>query len=387
VAKKKREEISPIRDEMTLQQVMVSVNKKFGPQTIVLGSQRKDPPRIPVGIFSIDFSVGGGLPMWGSMCGWGPESGAKSFVGIKAMRSAGLLCWRCFQPKTYCKCSQKSLSMRSMYIAPEGILDREWVQACGVDPNSYMEAICDYGEQYIDVAEESLKADDCGLLIFDSLAALVPETMLEGSASDQFMGTQAAMIGRAVRKLKTRLLMEMKRGKPCTIFFINQMRKRLGVMYGDPETQSGGHAMMHEFSLLLRMVKKSLSKGREGKKGADDQYIDHERTKEQASRHSFSVRKEKVMTLSGVGEFVIVKEDMPGLLLKKGMVDDFNTLMNYAREYEVVVPDAKGWKYLSYKAEDQDKIKNVWRENPNEYLRCEQIIIQRAKERLSGNAK
>ncbi len=376
--------IKPIRDVKSLDQVMVDINKKFGPQTIVLGTKKKDPPRIPFGVFACDFATGGGMPIWGTTCGWGPESASKSFIGIKAMRSVSLLCWRCFQPKIYCKCSQKALSMRSIYLAPEGILDREWVTACGVDPNSYMEVVCDYGEQYIDVADEALRADDCGLLVLDSLAALVPEVMLEQSASDQFMGTQAAMIGRAVRKLKTKLLMEMKREKPCTIYFVNQMRKKLGVMFGSNETQSGGHAMMHEFSLLLRMGRRSLAKGKdkEGKTGSDNQYIDQARSKEQVSRHSFTIHKEKVATLSGVGEFVVVREDIPALFLKKGMVDDFSTLMHYAREYEVVMPDAKGWKYLTYKAETHDDIKKVWRENPSEYLRCEMEIIKRAKERL-----
>ena len=69
--------------------------------------------------------------------------------------------------------------------------------------------------------------------------------------------------------------------------------------------------------------------------------------------------------------------------LKKGMVDDYNTMMNMAREYEVVKQVGRGWEYFTYKAEGQEKIKQVWKANPSEYIRAEQEIIKRAKERLS----
>lgn len=387
--KKKSKDIDPLREDVSLDEVMGRINKKFGEKTMILGSQRpKDPPRLPFGVFLADFVTGGGIPIWQTVCGWGADSSGKTLLGIKAMRSAALMCWKCFHPKIYCKCpGKKALSMKSVYLGAEGMLDKIWAKDCGVDPESFIETNCDFGEQYIDVADESLKSQECGLIIFDSLAALVPEAEMEASASDQFIGKQASMIGRAVRRLKTRLLMEMKKDHPCTIYFINQMRSKIGVMFGSPDWMPGGWAMRHEFSLLLKLVKKSLAKGKEGKKGADDAYFDGERAKEQASRHSFEIKKEKVLTLAGSGEFVIIKENLENLGLRRGMVDDFNVMMRMAEEYEVVKKDSKGWKYFNFNAKTHDNIKNVWRENPSEYIRCTQEIVKRAKERLKGNGK
>jgi recombination protein RecA len=284
--------------------------------------------------------------------------------------------------------------MKSFWADVEGTLDKGWVEQCGVPSDTYSVALCDYGEQYIDVAEAILEADDCGLLIIDSLAALVPEAELEESASQQFMGNQSKMITKCVKKLRSRLNREMKRGHPCAVIFTNQMRKQIGVMFGDPETQPGGHAARHEFSLVLRCVRRSLGKKKEDEKeaagpavgegeGSVDKYIDGERKKDRASRHSFTIKKEKVLTLAGTGEFLLVKEDIPALGLRKGMVDDFNALFNYARANEVVTKVGSEYRFLNLKSKNAEDIKKLWRLRPQEYLRADIEIVKRAKQRLA----
>jgi recombination protein RecA len=262
----------------------------------------------------------------------------------------------------------------------EGTLDRDWVNAIGGDPEKYSVILADYGEQYSNISDNVLKADNCGLLVVDSLAALVPAAEMEAAAEDDFYALQARMIGRMVRKLKQRLIRERKRGHPCCIIFTNQLRMKIGQKFGDPETMSGGHGMKHEFSLLLRCVKKALNETDKTK------YVDKKRKKNQAIRHSFAIRKEKILTLSNVGEYIRVVENIPSLDLKKGMIDDMGTVMTYAKEYDIVRKGsgAKPWKYFDYNARTLDDIKLMWKKKDLECLHTKMEIVKRAKERLAG---
>lgn len=381
---------------LSMETVTERLNKRCGKGTVFHGTElKRDVQRIPFGVFPFDFTIGGGAPIWGSTCLWGPETGGKTLLAVKGMRSSSMFCWKCFNPLSFCTCSQASLKMRSFWADVEGTLDQGWVEQCGVPSASYSVALCDYGEQYVDVCEAILEADDCGLLIIDSLAALMPEDELDASASQKFMGNQSKMITNLVKKLRSRLNREMKRGHPCAVIFTNQMRKRLGVMFGDPEEMPGGHAARHEMSLIVRCARRSFGKKKSedepasavGDSGDTEKYTDGERKKDRASRHSFTVRKEKLLTLAGTGEFILIKEDLPSLGLKKGMVDDFNALYNYARAYEVVTKHGSEYRFLNLKAKSMDSIKAYWRTRPEEYLRADMEIVKRAKIKLAEEKK
>ena len=140
--------------------------------------------------------------------------------------------------------------------------------------------------------------------------------------------------------------------------------------------------MQHEFSLLLRMVKKSLDK-----KGQDSKFVDSARSKETAVRHSFAIRKEKVLTLAGVGEYLRIKEDMEEHALSKGQIDDFGTVMTYAKEYGIVSKEADHWMYFDRTARKLEEIRQVWKRRPDEYYYTQMEIVKRAKERLDSSRK
>ncbi len=365
----------------TIDEVMVATNEQCGPGTLFKATGlKKDPPRLPSGVFAIDYATGGGFPIWGTSCLWGPESGGKTSIGSNAIKMASLICWECFNLIDYCTCKAKPLKLESVWADVEGTLDRDWVNAIGGDPEKYSVILADYGEQYSNISDNVLKADNCGLLVVDSLAALVPAAEMEAAAEDDFYALQARMIGRMVRKLKQRLIRERKRGHPCCIIFTNQLRMKIGQKFGDPETMSGGHGMKHEFSLLLRCVKKALNETDKTK------YVDKKRKKNQAIRHSFAIRKEKILTLSNVGEYIRVVENIPSLDLKKGMIDDMGTVMTYAKEYDIVRKGsgAKPWKYFDYNARTLDDIKLMWKKKDLECLHTKMEIVRRAKERLAG---
>jgi RecA/RadA recombinase len=267
--------------------------------------------------------------------------------------------------------------MRTLWADIEGTYDSEWSHAIGTDPEKYFLALADYGEMYVDVADSALKADDCGLVVGDSLAALMPIREFEAASEDQYLGAQARMIGKCVRKLKQRMIRERKRGHPCTIIFTNQMRKKIGEMFGNPETMAGGHGMMHEFSLLIRTVQKGLTetdkKKFSGEKGKKDF----------ATRHSFLIKKMKVLTLASSGEFVRLTDSVKEADMEKGEIDDYATVMNYAKTYGVVEKDGDSWRLLGKKAKRQSDIIQYWKKFPDEYYKASRAIIQKAKEQLA----
>jgi recombination protein RecA len=365
------------KTKYTLDDIVESTNKSCGVGTMFPGSGLpKDPPRIPFGVFTVDFATGGGIPLWGTAGVWGPEGGGKSSLATNVMAASQRICWKCFNLVKYCDCSRSPLLMDSVWLDAEGTLDREWSTAIGADPDRYHIVLADYGEMYANIADNALRADDCGLVIVDSLAALTPEVEMDKAAEDDFYALQARLIGRMVRKLKQQLIRQRKRDHPCAIILVNQMRSKIGVKFGSPETMSGGHALKHEFSLLLRCVKKSLT---------DSDKIFKETKGDLAARHAFSIRKEKCLTLSGAGEFVRLRVDVPDVNGKKGGIYDYGTVLNYAKEYDIVRKNgSKGWKFFNVKAKKLDQIKELWRINSDEYYRTQMEIVKRAKARLQG---
>ena len=366
-----------------LDKVIQTANQQCGPGTCVTGREvKRDPPRLPFGIFAVDLVTGGGSPIWGTTCLWGPNAAGKTSLAINAMAMAGDMCWRCYRPHTLCTCSQKPKRMRTFWADVEGALDRDWVEAIGASPDSYVQALADYGEQYVNLCVAALQADDCGLVVGDALAALTPAAEMEAAAEDDFMALQPRMIGRAVRVMKQHLIRERKKEHPCTIIFVNQMRYKIGQIFGDKEAMTGGEAMKHEFSLLLRCGKRTFSKADKEK------YVTDSSKHELASRHSFSIRKAKVLTLAGVGEYVRIKENIPELGLAKGAVDDLGVLMTYARDAGIVVQGkSKKWLYFDHTAKRLDDIKRLWQAKPDERFRTSDEIIRRVKAQLASPKK
>lgn len=374
MVKKKTEE------RTTLAAVVESENENLGPGTMFYGTGlKKDPDRVPFGVFAVDYATGGGVPIYTSCCLWGPESGGKSSLAANILAMGQKICWKCFNLLDFCTCSKNPLKLDGCWLDIEGTIDRTWVANIGADPERYVCVIADYGEQYVNVGDKVLRADDCGILVVDSLAALVPEDEFDSPAERDFYALQARLIGKMIRKFKQRLMRERKREHPCIVIFINQMRTKIGVTFGSPETMPGGWGLRHENSLLLRCVKKVLDASADRKfKG------DSSTDRDKAVRHAFSIKKEKVLTLAGSGEFVRVREEIPDLGLAPGVIADHRTVLNYAREFGIIDKQtgSKPWKYGKFNAQTLDKIIELWLKKPEYYFKCQMDIIRAAKDRL-----
>jgi len=213
--------------EMTLSQI----EKQFGKGAIMrLGQDTKlDIPAIPTGSLAVDLALGiGGVPRGRVVEIFGPESSGKTTLCLsilgEAQRAGGV----------------------AAFIDAEHALDPTYAKTIGVNLDDLLVSQPDTGEQALEIAETLVRSNALDVVVIDSVAALVPRAEIEGEMGDQFMGLQARLMSQALRKLTAAI----SKSKTCCIF-INQIREKIGVMFGNPETTPGGRALKFYSSVRI----------------------------------------------------------------------------------------------------------------------------------------
>jgi recombination protein RecA len=199
------------------------IEKQFGKGSIIrLGAQPVNAvPTISSGSISVDYALGiGGFPR-GRICEiFGPESSGKTTIALQVVAEA-----------------QKVGGMAA-YIDVEHALDPVYAKKLGVDVDNLLVSQPDYGEQALEITNALITSNSIDVLVLDSVAALVPKAELDGEMGDSFMGVHARLMSQAMRKLTG----IVSKSNTCLIF-INQIREKIGVMFGNPETTTGGRAL------------------------------------------------------------------------------------------------------------------------------------------------
>ena len=208
----------------TLEQTLGQIEKQFGKGSILrLGSKEAIVPVsvISSGSIAVDAALGiGGLPR-GRICEiYGPESSGKTTIALQVVAQA-----------------QKNGGMAA-FIDVEHALDPIYARKLGVDVDNLLVSQPDYGEQALEITGALIASGSIDVLVVDSVAALVPKSELDGEMGDSHMGVQARLMSQALRKLTG----VVSKSKTCLIF-INQIREKIGVMFGNPETTTGGRAL------------------------------------------------------------------------------------------------------------------------------------------------
>lgn len=224
-----------------LQLAMDQIEKQFGKGSIMrLGeAQKVDIETIPTGSISLDLALGGGIPKGRIIEIYGPESSGKTTVCLHAVSQV-----------------QKS-GGTAAYVDAEHALDPAYARRIGVDTDNLLLSQPDSGEQALEVVETLVRSNAVDIIVVDSVAALVPQAEIEGEMGDAHMGLQARLMSQALRKL-TGIINKTK----CTVVFVNQLRMKIGVMFGNPETTTGGNAL--KFYASVRMDIRRISQIKSG---------------------------------------------------------------------------------------------------------------------------
>jgi recombination protein RecA len=211
--------------EKAIASALSAIQKQFGQGAIMrLGSDESlhgDVPVIPSGSLGLDIALGvGGYPRGRIIEIYGPESSGKTTLTLHAVAEA------------------QKLGGVAAFIDAEHALDVEYARKLGINTEDLLIAQPDTGEQALEIADTLVRSNAVDILVIDSVAALVPKAEIEGDMGDSHVGLQARLMSQALRKLTGNI----NRSK-TTVFFINQIRMKIGVMFGNPETTTGGNAL------------------------------------------------------------------------------------------------------------------------------------------------
>ena len=214
-----------------LQAAMATIEKQFGKGSIMrLGDEKvEDIPVIPSGSLGLDAALGvGGYPKGRIIEIYGPESSGKTTLAIHAIAEC------------------QKMGGNAVFIDAEHAFDRFYAAKLGVDVDNLLIAQPDNGEQALQIADQIISSGACDIIVIDSVAALTPKAEIEGDMGENKVGLQARLMAQALRKITGTISKTQ-----CCCIFINQLREKIGVMFGNPETTTGGNALKFYASVRI----------------------------------------------------------------------------------------------------------------------------------------
>lgn len=315
---------------------MDQITKQFGDGSIMrLGEAKKvDVELLPSGSLSLDIALGGGYPKGRIIEIYGPESSGKTTLTLHAIAE------------------MQKQGGTSAFIDAEHALDPAYAKKLGVDTDNLLVSQPDNGEQALEICETLVRSNAVDLIVVDSVAALVPQAEIDGDMGDSHMGLQARLMSQALRKL-TGIINKSK----ATVIFINQIRMKIGVMFGNPETTTGGNAL--KFYASVRADIRRIGQIKEG-----DNVI--------GNRTRVKIVKNKIAPPFRVAEFDIMYNEG---ISKTGDVLDL------AVQYNVVGKAGAWFDYNDAKiGQGREQTKKYLKEHPDVLAEIDGKVREKVKE-------
>lgn len=318
-----------------LKLAIAQITKQFGDGSIMkLGDNRNiDVELLKSGSLSLDLALGGGYPKGRIIEIYGPESSGKTTLALHAIAEI-----------------QKT-GGQAAFIDAEHALDPSYARRIGVDVDNLLISQPDNGEQALEICETLVRSNAVDLIVVDSVAALVPQAEIDGDMGDAQMGLQARLMSQAMRKL-TAIISKSK----ATVIFINQIRMKIGVMFGNPETTTGGNAL--KFYASVRIDIRRIGQIKDGEN------IIGNRTK-------IKVVKNKIAAPFRSAEFDIMYNEG---------VSKVGDVLDLAVQYGVF---DKAGAFIKYNGETigqgREAVKRVLKEKPEFFAEIEQKVREKAE--------
>ncbi|MHB1921438.1 MAG: recombinase RecA [Chitinophagaceae bacterium] len=307
------------------------IDKDYGKGSVMMLGDKpeKELEVISTGSLGLDLALGvGGLPKGRVVEIYGPESSGKTTIAIHVIAEA-----------------QKKGGICAI-IDAEHAFDSTYAQKLGVDVDSLLVSQPDYGEQALEIADRLILSGAVDVVVIDSVAALVPKSELEGEMGDSKMGLQARLMSQALRKLTATISKTN-----CCCIFINQLREKIGVMFGNPETTTGGNAL--KFYSSIRLDIRRISQIKDGEVAT-------------GNRVKVKVVKNKVAPPFRLAEFDIIFGEG---ISKMGEIIDMGV------EYGIIQKSGSWFSYDNNKiGQGRDAVKQFLRDNPEFSLEIENKI-------------
>ena len=316
--------------QKALDAVMGQIEKQFGKGSIMkLGDNNTmDIETVSTGSFSLDIALGaGGLPMGRIVEIYGPESSGKTTLTLETIASA-----------------QKE-GKTCAFIDAEHALDPIYAGKLGVDINKLLVSQPDTGEQALEIVDALSRSGAVDMIVVDSVAALTPKAEIEGEMGDSHMGLQARMLSQAMRKITGSL-----KQSNCMCIFINQVRMKIGVMFGNPETTTGGNAL--KFYASVRLDIRRIGTIKDG-----DEVVGNE-TKIKVVKNKIAPPFKEALTQIMYGEGFNRQGEVIELGVKYKIVDKAGAWFSYKGE-KIGQGKAKSAKYLKANPEIQEEIEDL----------------------------
>jgi len=339
----------------TSKELLVAMTKEFG-NVVQKGVVNVDTARIQTGIFAFDMAVGGGIPKGRISILYGPESSLKTTIALRTIAES-----QRSEPDKVC-----------VFVDVENSYDPEWGAAHGVDNTKLIYVRPDYAEQVVDIVEAFLLSDDIAVVVLDSLAALTTRNETESSADKAVVGGAGLVVGKLYRKVTLALSKAAREGIYPSFIVINQVRMKIGVLYGNPEVMPGGKAFVYGSSLTVRLY------------GKDE--VDKAVSSVMPAWKICTgiIQKYKVPILARTFEFKMASIPNITKKLALGGVYDWPTVLSYLKNTDYFGKSQNGWSLDGVEYLKQDDIRAALSDDPAYGVKVKDKLISDALEKAAN---